>query len=369
MCPVKESCNGEWNSCNPTATYVQRKSDGVFILPHWWSPCLLRDSDLLDPGWLCSILQKILANPHEAWSLSAAYIDKTPTESSGKYMKSQKCVQFLSLHWLNAVGNYFERTYLCFIWGLWLSWGWLPHYVVDLTNYSLLNMLRWLGLVQLQAGLSLGLQEKLQILFHLLQLKLVVHNVQALLDDLLAGALVVPWRGGCQGQLLLLQGWLQHVVRFHLLEMAQLHSRSWGLQRSLWGARVNLLNLVGHTSTGLLQPLGREGLSHPPGHVLGLRARLLLQPGLQELPRLGSTPGLSVLVLQAVLQGEVLLLKCRRLVEALMVVHVLVRRLGLAWVRDAEAVGAAHGCRWELVWLAALQMWGWRVVPMVQGGL
>lgn len=142
-------------------------------------------------------------------------------------MKSQRSVTFLSLHSLNAVGNDFERTYLCFILDLLLCWGWLPHYVVDLTNYGLLNMLRWLGLVQLQAGLSLGLQEKLQILFHLLQLKLVVHDVQALLDDLLVGALVVAWRWGCQWQLLLLlRGWLQPVVRFYLLEMAQLHSHT-----------------------------------------------------------------------------------------------------------------------------------------------
>lgn len=72
-----------------------------------------------------------------------------------------------------------------------LNRGWLPHYVIDLTNYGLLNMLSWLGLVQLQAGLSLGLEKKLQILFHLLQFKLVVHYVQALLDDLFVGVLIL----------------------------------------------------------------------------------------------------------------------------------------------------------------------------------
>lgn len=80
---------------------------------------------------------------------------------------------------------------LCFLLDLLLNWGWLPHYVVDLTNYGLLNMLRWLGLVQLQAGLSLSLQKKLQILFHLLQFKLVVHYVQALLNYLLMGVLIL----------------------------------------------------------------------------------------------------------------------------------------------------------------------------------
>lgn len=114
---------------------------------------------------------------------------------------------------------------MCFILDLLLCWGWLPHYVVDLTNYSLLNVLRGLGWVQLQAGLSLGLQEKLQILLHLLQLQLVVHDVQALLDDLLVGALIVPWLGGHQG-LLLLRGWMQHVVGFYLLDMAQLYTHS-----------------------------------------------------------------------------------------------------------------------------------------------
>lgn len=220
-----------------------------------------------------------------------------------------------------------------------LRWGWLPHYVVDLPNYGLLNMLRWLGLVQLQAGLPLGLQEKLQILLHLLQLQLVVHDVQALLDDLFVGALVVPGRGGCQRHLGLLR-----MAGFHLLEMAQRHSHSWCLQRSLGGHAVSLLNLVGPTSTALVQLLGREGLSHPPGHILQLRARLLLQPSLRHLPRLGGTPWVPVLVLQAVLQREVLLVKGRRLVEALVVGHVLVRRVGFVGVRDAEAVGAAQGC-------------------------
>lgn len=220
-----------------------------------------------------------------------------------------------------------------------LRWGWLPHYVVDLPNYGLLNVLRWLGLVQLQAGLPLGLQEKLQILLHLLQLQLVVHDVQALLDDLFVGALVVPGRGGCQRHLGLLR-----MAGFHLLEMAQRHSHSWCLQRSLGGHAVSLLNLVGPTSTALVQLLGREGLSHPPGHILQLRARLLLQPSLRHLPRLGGTPWVPVLVLQAVLQREVLLVKGRRLVEALVVGHVLVRRVGFVGVRDAEAVGAAQGC-------------------------
>lgn len=72
-----------------------------------------------------------------------------------------------------------------------LNWGRLPHYVIDLTNYGLLNMLSWLGLVQLEAGLSLGLEKKLQILFHFLQFKLVVHYVQALLDDLFVGVLIL----------------------------------------------------------------------------------------------------------------------------------------------------------------------------------
>lgn len=72
-----------------------------------------------------------------------------------------------------------------------LNWGRLPHYVIDLTNYGLLNMLSWLGLVQLEAGLPLGLEKKLQILFHFLQFKLVVHYVQALLDDLFVGVLIL----------------------------------------------------------------------------------------------------------------------------------------------------------------------------------
>lgn len=56
---------------------------------------------------------------------------------------------------------------------------WLPHDVVDLPHDGLLKMLRRLGLTQLEAGL-LSLQEKFQVLLHLLQLKLVVHNVHIL---------------------------------------------------------------------------------------------------------------------------------------------------------------------------------------------
>lgn len=106
-------------------------------------------------------------------------------------MKTQRHLPFLILHWLNAIGKNFLRTYLCFLLDLLLNWGWLPDYVVDLANYGLLNMLRWLSLVQLQAGLSLGLQKKLQILFHLLQFKLVMHYVQALLDYLFVGVLIL----------------------------------------------------------------------------------------------------------------------------------------------------------------------------------
>lgn len=60
--------------------------------------------------------------------------------------------------------------------------------------------------------------------------------------------------------------------------------------------------------------------------------------------------------------------------EALVVADVLVRRLGFACGRNAEAVGAAHGRRagqrgGELVRLAALQLGRWGGVPTVQRGL
>lgn len=86
---------------------------------------------------------------------------------------------------------------------------WLPHDVVDLPHNGLLKMLRRLGLTQLQARL-LGLQEKFQVLLHLLQLKLVVHNVHILGTGrprralVLTGSQVLGWR---QGWRCMLGGW------------------------------------------------------------------------------------------------------------------------------------------------------------------
>lgn len=86
---------------------------------------------------------------------------------------------------------------------------WLSHDVVDLPHDSLLKMLRRLGLTQLQARL-LGLQEKFQVLLHLLQLKLVVHNVHILGTGrprralVLTGSQVLGWR---QGWRCMLGGW------------------------------------------------------------------------------------------------------------------------------------------------------------------
>lgn len=90
--------------------------------------------------------------------------------------------------------------------GLLLALGlhrrWLPHDVVDLPHNGLLKMLRRLGLTQLQARL-LGLQEKFQVLLHLLQLKLVVHDVHTLGTGRPRRALVLTgsqvlgwWQGG-----------------------------------------------------------------------------------------------------------------------------------------------------------------------------
>lgn len=239
-----------------------------------------------------------------------------------------------------------------------LCWGWLPHYVVDLPNYGLLNVLRWLGLVQLQAGVSLGLQEKLQVLLHLLQLELVVHDVQALLEDLLVAAVIVHWRWGRQWW------WLQHGLSFPLLEVAQVPSHSCHLHRSLGVAAVKLLSLGGRSSTALLQLLRWEGLSQPAGHC----PAVLLWARLCHLPGLGDTPRLPVLGLQAELQGKGLLL------QAPGVAHVWVGRLGLAWLGDAEAVGAAHGGRalepgGELGSLGTLQVRGWGGGPVVQRAL
>lgn len=106
---------------------------------------------------------------------------------------------------------------------------WLPYNVVDLPNDGLLKMLRRLGLTQLQAGL-LGLQEKFQILLHLLQLKLVVHNVHILGAGrprgvlMLTGSQVLGWRqgwgcmlGGCRRW----RGWWW-LLLWLLLEVAEL---------------------------------------------------------------------------------------------------------------------------------------------------
>lgn len=95
----------------------------------------------------------------------------------------------------------------------------LPHDVVDLPHNGLLKMLRRLGLTQLQAGL-LSLKEKLQVLLHFLQLKLVVHYVHILGAGRSRGALmltrhhVLGWR---QRWGWLLRGW-----------------RWWGWQLLLW---------------------------------------------------------------------------------------------------------------------------------------
>lgn len=80
-----------------------------------------------------------------------------------------------------------------------LDGRWLPLDVVDLPHNGLLKVLRGLGLTQLQAGL-LSLKEELQVLLHLLQLKLVVHNVHILGTGrprralLLTGSQVLGWR-------------------------------------------------------------------------------------------------------------------------------------------------------------------------------
>lgn len=75
----------------------------------------------------------------------------------------------------------------------------LPHNVVDLPHNGLLKMLRRFGLTQLQVGL-LSLKEKLQVLLHFLQLKLVVHYVHILGTGrprsalMLTGSQMLGWR-------------------------------------------------------------------------------------------------------------------------------------------------------------------------------
>lgn len=115
---------------------------------------------------------------------------------------------------------------------------WLPDNVVDLPHDGLLQMLRRLGLTQLQAGL-LSLQEEFQVLLHLLQLKLVMHNVHILGTGrrrralMLTGSQVLGWRQGWRcvlgGRRRWRWGWwlllwlLLKVAELQLLVVAQLN--------------------------------------------------------------------------------------------------------------------------------------------------
>lgn len=119
-------------------------------------------------------------------------------------------------------------------------------------------MLRRFGLTQLQAGL-LSLKEKLQVLLHFLQLKLMVHYVHVLGTGRPRGALVLTrgqmlrwwerrgwlllgWRGwwGWKWQLLLWR-WLK-VAELQLLVVAKLHLDGGCLQGGRgMGSLLNIL--------------------------------------------------------------------------------------------------------------------------------
>ena len=155
-------------------------------------------------------------------------------------------------------------------------------------------MLWRFGLTQLQAGL-LSLKEKLQVLLHFLQLKLVVHYVHVLGSGGSRGALMLTrsqmlgWRErrGClllgrrgrRGRKwqLLLWWWLK-VAELQLLVVAKLHLDGGCLQ----GGRGtgSLLNILwGDDAHGL----GSQLLPQPLGCALRLCRGLGFQPGLKQL--------------------------------------------------------------------------------------
>lgn len=175
-----------------------------------------------------------------------------------------------------------EAHLLCVLLALGLDGCRLPHDVVDLPHDGLLKMLRRFGLTQLQAGL-LSLKQKLQVLLHFLQLKLVVHYVHILGTGRPRRALVLTrsqmlgWRErwawlllGRRRRLLL------KVAELQLLVVAQLQLD----RRRLKGGRGvgSLLNILrGDDAHGL----GSQLLPQPLGCALLFRRGLGFQPGLK----------------------------------------------------------------------------------------